>query len=145
MQPFETPTVPADRCAAILLDTMPRVLKAVRVGLADPACALTVPQYRALLFVHEHQGASLSQLAEFMGLTLPSASKLVDHLVDRAIFLREPSPDDRRKMNLRISRTGDALFKSAQGRVRRHLAGMLVKAKPDALHGLSRALNLLHD
>jgi DNA-binding MarR family transcriptional regulator len=123
-------------------------LRAIRVGLGGggrEGAGVTVPQYRTLFYVSEHEGASLSELAEFMGLTLPSASKLVDHLVRRAILLREPDNVDRRRLTLRISRKGDALFNNAQEKVRQHLAGMLDKCDADALKALGRALGILQE
>ncbi len=139
----------ARNCASLLLETMPRVWRAIRVGLGGGGsreeAPVTVAQYRTLFYLHRHEGASLSELAEFLGLTLPSASKLVDHLVKRTIVLRQADHVDRRRMTLRMSRRGDALFNNAQERVRLHLAGMLGQCDSNELQDLGRALGFLQE
>src|SRR3982750_2274496 len=81
---------PPETGAALLLDPPPRVMRAVRMAIADlDAPALTIPQFRALQFIAMHEGASLSVTAEFLGLTLPSTSKLIDQLVRRGMLARD--------------------------------------------------------
>jgi DNA-binding MarR family transcriptional regulator len=128
----------------LLLEAAPRVMRAVRMAIAsldDPA--LTIPQFRTLHFVHEHADVNLSATAEFVGLTLPSTSKLVDQLVRRGMLARDDASDDRRRMNLRITDEGNALLKSAQESVKRHLAGMLGRFGSQELESLHATLELL--
>jgi DNA-binding MarR family transcriptional regulator len=118
---------------------------ALRTIMARPDISpFTVPQFRSLLYVHRHVGASLSETADFLGLTLPSASKLVDQLVKRGLLVRQHDPADRRRMTLRLTATGDALLKGAQATVRRQLATMLAAFSDAELAVLERALTLLH-
>ena len=138
--------VTTEACASLLLDTAPRVMRAVRMAIAAlESPALTIPQFRALHFVQDHAGASLSATAEFLGLTLPSTSKLIDQLVRREMLARDDASDDRRRMNLRITEKGDALLKSAQASVRRHLAGMLNRLGATELAALHATLGLLQE
>ncbi len=136
----------ADSCAALLLETAPRVLRAVRLAIANAeAPALTIPQFRALHFIQDHPGASLSATSDFLGLTLPSSSKLVDHLVRRGLLIRVDASDDRRRMILRITAKGDALLHNAQTLVRQHLAGMLNRLGSTELAALHSTLWLLQE
>ena len=136
----------ADSCAALLLETAPRVLRAVRMAIAaNEAPALTIPQFRALHFIQEHPGASLSATADFLGLTLPSTSKLIDQLVRREMLARVDASDDRRRMTLRNTAKGDTLLKSAQALVRQHLAGLLNRLGSAELAALHNTLGLLQD
>ena len=140
------PPASADSCAALLLDTAPRVLRAVRMAIAAiEAPALTIPQFRALHFIQDHPGASLSATADFLGLTLPSTSKLVDQLVRRGMLARVDAPDDRRRMTLRITAKGDALLKNAQALVRQHLAVMLNRLGSAELTALHSTLGMLQE
>jgi DNA-binding MarR family transcriptional regulator len=133
-------------CAALLLETAPRVLRAVRMAIAAlESPALTIPQFRALHYIQDHPGASLSATAEFLGLTLPSTSKLVDQLVRRGMFARVDAAEDRRRMILRITPKGDALLSSAQSLVRQHLAGMLNRLGSAELAALHNTLGLLEE
>ena len=51
----------ADRCAGLLLDTLPPLMNAMRGMIHDtPASDLTVHQFRTLLFIQRHDGARLS-------------------------------------------------------------------------------------
>ena len=91
-------------------------MRAVRMAIAAlEAPALTIPQFRALHFVQDHTGASLSATAEFLGLTLPSTSKLIDQLVKRQMLARDDASDDRRRMTLRLTPKGDALLQERPG------------------------------
>jgi DNA-binding MarR family transcriptional regulator len=142
----KTSSVTPETCASLLLDTAPRVMRAVRMAIAAlESPALTIPQFRALHFVQDHSGASLSATAEFLGLTLPSTSKLIDQLVRRGMLARGDASEDRRRMNLRITDKGDALLKSAQASVRRHLAGMLNRLGAAELAALHATLGLLQE
>jgi DNA-binding MarR family transcriptional regulator len=109
------------------------------------APALTIPQFRALHFIAMHEGASLSVTAEFLGLTLPSTSKLIDQLVRRAMLARDDDRDDRRRMTLRITPKGDVLLKSAQASVRAHLTGLLNRLGRSELATLHHTLILLQE
>ena len=130
--------ISADGCAGLLLEIVPLIMRAVRSIHIEQAIDLTVGQFRTLLFVQRHKGASLSEASEFLGLTLPSASKLVDQLVKRGFLDRENDPEDRRRMVLRLTARGNALLKDAHTAVRAQLA--------EVLKGLSGAeLDTLHD
>jgi len=133
----------ADGCAGLLLEIVPLIMRAVRTIHSEQALDLTVPQFRALLFVQRHRGASLSETSEFLGLTLPSSSKLVDQLVKRRFLDRESDPVDRRRMVLRLTARGNALLKNAHAAVRAKLADILKGLSPAELATLHDTLGLL--
>jgi DNA-binding MarR family transcriptional regulator len=72
-----------------------------------------VPQFRSLLFLSRHENASLSEVAEHIGLTLPSMSRIVDILVDRGLTTRETHHGDRRRVTLALTARGRATLRSA--------------------------------
>lgn len=134
----------ADGCAGLLLETIPLLMRAVQGLIHDAGPSdLTVPQFRTLLFVHRHDGTSLSDAAEFLGLTLPSTSKLVDQLVKRRFLEREHDSVDRRRMVLRLTVHGNALLKDAHSIVRARLADILNDLNPSETTTLHRTLALL--
>ncbi|HEX2949521.1 MAG TPA: MarR family transcriptional regulator [Armatimonadota bacterium] len=68
--------------------------------------SMTLSQFRALSYI-EHSGSpSLSQLAEVLGVTLPSASKIVDDLVAAGYVTRAQLPENRRMLAISISESG---------------------------------------
>ena len=56
--------------------------------------------------LNRNQGASLSEVAEHVGLTLPSVSKMVDGLVTRGLLTRATDPGDRRRLTLSLTPAG---------------------------------------
>ena len=85
--------------ASLLMEVVPAVMSYIRAEIRKRRMpGLSVPHFRALIFVHHHQDASLSQVAEHMGLKLPSASKIVDVLTARKLMVRRHSKEDRRLM-----------------------------------------------
>jgi len=83
---------------------------------------LSVPQFRTLLFINRRKGTSLSEVAEHIGLTLPSMSTLIDGLVGRNLAVRRTDPDDRRRMTLTLTERGQASLQIAREATQAHLA-----------------------
>ena len=100
------PTSP-DVCAQEILEVVPAVMRTIRAELRRHRMAdLTVPQFRTLAFIDHKADASLSDVAEHIGLTLPSMSKIVDGLVVRKLVTRQTHPTDRRRMTLALTTRG---------------------------------------
>jgi DNA-binding MarR family transcriptional regulator len=74
---------------------------------------LSVPQFRTLAFLSRHPGSSLSAAAEFIGLTLPTMSVLVDGLVQRGLIDRTADRQDRRRVLLTLTLDGERQHKQA--------------------------------
>lgn len=80
-----------------------------------------MPQFRTLLFLNGHEDASLSEVAEHIGLTLSSMSTVVDGLVTRKLTTRETHPSDRRRVTLALTTHGRATLQSALGATEAYL------------------------
>jgi DNA-binding MarR family transcriptional regulator len=63
---------------------------------------LSTIQLNAAMNVWYHQPMSLTELAKKMGVTPPSASVMVDRLVEKKVLTRVPHPSDRRKIQIAI-------------------------------------------
>ena len=88
-----------EECARQVLEAVPLVMLAIRTEMRrHRGSDLSVPQFRVLVYLNRHAGASLSDIAEHMGLTLPSMSKMIDGLVLRGLVLRRTNPADRRRV-----------------------------------------------
>lgn len=106
--------VSPELCAREILDVTPTIIQALRVQMrAERRHDLSVPQFRTLAFLSRHPGSSLSAAAEFIGLTLPTMSVLVDGLVQRGMVDRAPDQDDRRRVLLTLTPEGERLHKQA--------------------------------
>ncbi|MBL0714387.1 MAG: MarR family transcriptional regulator [Desulfosarcina sp.] len=64
---------------------------------------LSVNQMHALMLIQKRGKVSISELAALMGVSAPSASAMVDRLVEKGALTREPSTRDRRRMDVRIA------------------------------------------
>jgi DNA-binding MarR family transcriptional regulator len=118
-----------DRCAQEVLEVVPLIMRAIRAEMRrHRGFELSVTQFRALAFLKHYQGASLSDAAEFVGLTLPSMSKLMDGLVARQLVRREISATDRRRITLVLTEAGQATlqlaYEATQAYLARRLAGL---------------------
>jgi DNA-binding MarR family transcriptional regulator len=114
---METSTVRSSvgECAREVLDVVPLVFRVIRAELRKyGAREMSVPQYRSLAFVYRNEGASLSEVGDHIGLSLPTMSMLVDGLVVRGLLNRRTDPKDRRRMTLTITETGRARLESAR-------------------------------
>ncbi len=71
-----------DECAREIIETVPIVMRVIRGKLREHgAVEMSVPHFRTLTFIYNNNGASLSDVAEHIGLSLPAMSTLVDGLV----------------------------------------------------------------
>jgi MarR family transcriptional regulator for hemolysin len=115
-----------DACARQALDVVPLVMRAIRAEMRRHRMpGISVPQFRALAFLNRQPGASLSDVAEHIGLALPSMSKMVDGLVGRHLVRREVHPDDRRRVTLSLTRQGRAVQEAARAATQSSLAQRL--------------------
>ena len=114
------------RCAREILELIPHIMLTIRTEMRRGRRRdLSVPQFRALAYLIHFPNASLSQLAENLGLTPPSASKIVDNLVAREMIARRAATDDRRRIRLSVTAAGRERFDTARQATQARLAEML--------------------
>lgn len=119
-----------DDCAGDLLDTVPLVMRVIRAQMCRHRSGLTVPQFRSLCFINSGQGHSLSEVADFIGLSLPAMSRLVDGLVEKKLLSRRPCAEDRRHVRLAVTTAGKAALREARLLAQAHLAEALKQITP---------------
>lgn len=131
-------------CASDVLEVVPLVMRNIRREMRNNRGSdLSVPQLRTLVFLNNNEGASLSDVAEYIGLTLPSASKLVDGLVVRNIIIRQSSEDDRRRVKLSLSSIGrDTLHISYEATLS-YLAQLLAALSETDRQVVAQAMHIL--
>src|SRR5581483_2873900 len=131
--------------AGLVLDTVPAVVRYIRAEMRRHREGLSIPQFRALGFLARHPGASLSDVAEHVGLMLPSASKMVDGLVERKLADRQVSTTDRRYLTLTLTPHGRDLFDSARRAAQTRLVDVLSGLTPEERETVAQAMQLLLD
>lgn len=94
-------------CANELLEVIPLMMRVIRARVRSHSSPeLSVPQFRALAFLGRNEQVMLGDVASFLALTLPAASKLIDGLVGAGFATREVDPMDRRKVILALTAVG---------------------------------------
>jgi DNA-binding MarR family transcriptional regulator len=106
--------VSADQLAQQLLQVVPLVMGALRTEVRRHRDeALTLAEYRVLVFLRDERDVSLSALAEHIGLSLPSMSKKVDRLVTQGLISRTEALGDRRRLALCLTDAGAVTVEGA--------------------------------
>ncbi len=89
---------------------------------AGAVVELSLPQKNLMLTIRRLGTISMSDLASQLGVSPPSASAMVDRLVEKKILTREHSTEDRRKVVVRIS--DDAM--SVMDGIEKNMLGMFI-------------------
>ena len=135
-----------NECAHQILDVVPLVMRVIRRDLRQHgAFEVSVPQFRTLGFLFKHEGASLSDVAEHIGLGLPAMSVLVDGLVSRGLVKRRTDQDDRRRMTLMLTESGRARMISAREATVAHLENILRQLSAEDRSTILHAMELLKE
>jgi DNA-binding MarR family transcriptional regulator len=93
-----------------VLLALARVVVGVATHAADQLGRLSVVQLRALTVLRGLDGATLGRLAASMGVTVSTASRLVDRLVAAGLVDRRPSVRSRRELALTVTPAARAIL-----------------------------------
>ncbi|MCL4422050.1 MAG: MarR family transcriptional regulator [Actinobacteria bacterium] len=105
-----------------------RVLVAVAArSLAEVGEDVTLPQYRALVVLASKGPQRVASLAEALGVTPPTATRMCDRLVRKGLLKRRISREDRREVRLTIAPAGQELVTEVTRRRRLEIARILSK------------------
>lgn len=146
VEPPVRAAVDAAHCADAVLDTVPLVMDALRMAMRRHVGEqLSVPQFRCLNFVSMQPGCTIGAVAGFLGVTMPTASAMVDRLV-RAGVVRPSTPaQDRRRSQLHLTAAGRAQLQQircgARGELRRAFAALT----PAQLRTLDAGLGVMRE
>ncbi|MGA2513826.1 MAG: MarR family transcriptional regulator [Candidatus Limnocylindrales bacterium] len=135
-----------DQVAVSVLETIPPSMRAIREQMRlGRAASLSVVQFRLLLYVRRNPGTSLSPVAEHLGISLPAASQLVERVVRAGLLTRIQHPEERRRVELRISDAGAATLGECDARTRAWLCERFAGLEQAELDRLAQALQDLRD
>ena len=135
---------PALQCAVAFLDVIPVVMGLLRCELhRHSANALTLAQFRVVVFLDRCTNASLSRIADFLGLGLPTTSKVIDGLVNSRFVERRVDPADRRRVLLELSPAGKREAETTRRTAQNALAKMLAPLSEAERTGLQEAMQSL--
>ncbi len=108
-------SITPEEAAHELLEVVPIVMREIRSQMRSRRSPdLTVPQFRALAFVDRNSSSSLLEVANHLGLTPPSTSRMADGLVARGLMKREDQPNDRRRVKLTVTHRGQQILENSR-------------------------------
>jgi len=127
--------------AALLMEVAPTIMRHIRNEMRSRRMrGLSIPQFRTLVFLSRYEGACLLQVADHIGVTSATASKIIDALAERRLVLRVALRDDRRYVSLRLSKPGVAMLVRARKGTEAFLAEKLATLPPEQQTTVSTAL-----
>ncbi|HTV62353.1 MAG TPA: MarR family transcriptional regulator [Verrucomicrobiae bacterium] len=133
-----------EQSARDLLDTAPVVMRFIRDQVRRRTTAgLSLPQFRTLSFLSRSNRPSLSTVAEYLGLSLPAMSRLVNGLVAGGLVGRQTVSNNRRQIALTVTARGRAVLEKVRGEVRRALANAMKNIPRANQETIQRAMHIL--
>ena len=135
---------PVKQCADDVLDVIPLIMRSIRAEMrGHRSPELSVPQFRTLVYAGMHEGATLSDLADHLGLMPPAASKIVDGLVSASLLERRANRTDRRRIWLALTSQGQNEMQNTRQVARECLAEMFASLTKDECRQISQAMQQL--
>jgi DNA-binding MarR family transcriptional regulator len=121
-----------------------RVLVAMAArSLADAGEEVTLTQYRSLVVLASRGPQGVATLAEGLGVTPPTASRMVDRLVRKGLVRRRTDRHDRRQVRIGLTEAGRHLIDVVTERRRIEIGLLLDSVPPEIQHSMAEGLRLL--
>jgi DNA-binding MarR family transcriptional regulator len=129
-----------------MLDGLPPVMWFIRRNMRQQRIGgLSVPQFRALCLLARFPTASLSHVAEHLGSSQPSASRLISGLVTRGLVMRKECTDDRRQVTLVLTAKGKNVQATSHRATQERLAEEIAHLPEDKRRTVVAAMEILLD
>ncbi len=104
---------------------------------------ITTSQLKVVLLIFISGHIRMSDIASELGVSLATATGVVDRLVERGMLIREGDPEDRRVVLCRLSDEGEKLISGVWQLSRDQLGEMMRTMTPPQLRLITEALQLL--
>ncbi len=141
-----SPPSPADDAVLEAVLGASRALVAIAArSLADAGEEVTLTQYRSLVVLASRGPQGLGALAELLGVTPPTVSRMCDRLVRKQLILRRADPKDRRQIRVALSARGKRLVEEVTRRRREEIAQLLASMSSSEQASVARSLQRLAD
>jgi DNA-binding MarR family transcriptional regulator len=126
------------------METVPKIMRAIREEMRrQVAPVLSIPQLRTLAYLHRRPGSCLFHLAEHLGVTRPTASAIVERLVQRDLVTRTEDPRERRRVILRPTPLGTLLHQRVHQSTHGWMVTALSRLSPERLRQIMQGVTLL--
>ncbi|MGW4400381.1 MarR family winged helix-turn-helix transcriptional regulator [Amycolatopsis nivea] len=121
--------------------TASRLLVAVSArSIAAAGDLVTVPQFRLLVILDSRGPMKHALLADLLGVTPSTASRMVDRLVGIDLVVRQHNPASRREITVELTAEGARVVRRVTNRRRREIADIVAKMPAQERRGLVHVL-----
>lgn len=136
----------AEACAAEVMETMPVVLHFIRRRLRSQTDVdLSIPQIRALSYLSRHPGSSLSELADYLGVSNAASSSMIERMVQKKLVIRQDDPQERRCVELSLTEHGRTQYEIVRKLSIDELAKVFNRMPERKMRIIYEGLSLLRD
>ncbi len=97
----------------------------------DMFSELSIPQLHMIMMIRMRGDVSITELSGILGVSPPSASTMVDRLVERAFLTREPSKKDRRKVVVQVAPEVVTRIEKVEERILSSFVDLVEKIGPE--------------
>ena len=122
-----------------ILETMFRFFKSMKPTMSfhSKTSNLTMVQFEALIFLKHNKDAQMKDISEYFSITMPSATSLMDKLIEMGYAQRKNDIKDRRIVKINLTNHGEKLFQEAmkqrETKINILLSSLSLKDKQDML------------
>ncbi len=132
MNPQDSSEATLLACAHSIIEGIPRLSRLMRQDLRIHSAGMfTEPQFRVMARLYREGRQCLSGLAEYLGVSLPTMSKLVQGLESRGLVARTRDERDRRRIALELTEVGIKEYESLLRRTENHLVDWIREFSPE--------------
>ncbi|PSR14709.1 MarR family transcriptional regulator [filamentous cyanobacterium CCP3] len=129
-----------------MMTTVPAVTRFLRAGLRRHGKPhLSLSQLRALYFLRRRSRSCLSEVADYLDVTRPTMSAMVDRLVQRGLIDRTGDPAERRRIVLTLTPEGAAEMARVYDATLHTVADRLTSLSEAQLQQVQAGLAILGD
>ena len=114
-------------------------------GKENGCTEMSMAQMNLLMAVRGRDELTLSSLADILGVSSPSASVMVDRLVERGMLIRERSTRDRRKVIIDLSPDANGLLAAVEEKVLASFVGLVEEVGPETARKWAEVLHRVEE
>lgn len=108
-------------------------------------CDLSLPQIHLVNVTRERGQVTIKELSDLLGVSPPSASAMVERLVEKGILTREQSREDRRKVLVSVSPHAEDVLQNVEAAIFRSFVDLVEKVGPDTARKWCEVLEKVRD
>ncbi len=104
---------------------------------------LTMPQFKIVILLFLEGSLRMSYIASQLGVSLATATGIVDRLVEHGIVVREAQPQDRRVVLCHLSEKGEELISGVWKVAKKNITELLTATDTAQLEQINKVLKVL--